>query len=94
MAARIPRPGKPWTPDKVRERIKVALILNRLQDHVHGRCEMSPTQVQAAQILLKKAIPDLQSSTLNVTVTEHVMHYGEYLAQAPAVSEKPEASVQ
>lgn len=46
---------------KTRERIKVSMIVNRLQSHVMGEVEMSSTQLQAARILLAKALPDLQS---------------------------------
>jgi hypothetical protein len=59
MAARKARPDRAWTPDKVRERIKTALITNRLTDHVLGECEMAPTQVTAALGLLRKTLPDL-----------------------------------
>jgi hypothetical protein len=45
----------------VRDRIKTTLILKRLEDHVDGKNEMSATQIQAARILLGKAIPDLQA---------------------------------
>ena len=73
MAAR----KKLWHPDIVRQRIQTSQLLNRLNDHVHGKCQLSQTQVRAAEILLKKALPDLQSteltgpggSELNVTVT-------------------------
>jgi len=35
------------------------MLLNRLQDHAFGEVEMTPTQIQAAQICLKKSMPDL-----------------------------------
>ncbi len=60
MAARkAPPNGKQWTPDKVRERIKTALITNRLTDHILGQCDMAATQVTAALGLLRKTLPDL-----------------------------------
>jgi|SRR5215831_3738988 len=43
----------------VRDKILVSRIINRLQGHILEGHEMSPTQIQAAQILLKKALPDL-----------------------------------
>ena len=63
MPSRIGKsPGKrPWTPELVRQRIRATKLVQRLQDHVHGLCEMSSTQVRAAEILLKKSIPDLSS---------------------------------
>jgi hypothetical protein len=48
-----------WTPDVVRERIRTGMLLNRLQNHVLGRLEMSKTQIQAAAILLRKTLPDM-----------------------------------
>jgi hypothetical protein len=41
------------------------MILNRLVDHVAGRGEMSRTQVMAAQILLRKVLPDLTATELS-----------------------------
>lgn len=51
----------PWTPEKVRERIKTSVIANRLMKHVLGQLELSPTQVRAAEILLRKCLPDLSA---------------------------------
>lgn len=45
----------------VRQRIRVGVIINRLQRHMAGKLEMSPTQLRAAEILLKKCLPDLAS---------------------------------
>jgi hypothetical protein len=36
------------------------MLINRLQDHVFGRCEMTPTQVKAASAVLSKTLPDLK----------------------------------
>lgn len=53
---------KGWrTPDEIREKIQGSLIINRLQDHVTGKVEMSPSQVNAAKTLLGKVIPDLKA---------------------------------
>jgi hypothetical protein len=40
------------------------MLLNRLSDHASGKAEMSRTQVMAAQILLRKVLPDLTSTEL------------------------------
>ena len=45
----------------VRERIQTSMLLNRLSDHVFGKCELSNTQVRAAEILLSKTLPSLSS---------------------------------
>ena len=44
-----------------RERIRTGMILSRLTRHVNGTLEMSATQVRAAEVLLKKALPDLSA---------------------------------
>lgn len=36
-------------------------LLNRLNNHANGDIEMTPTQVQAAKIVIGKFIPDLKA---------------------------------
>ena len=60
MAAR----NRDWTPDKVRQKIRTSMLINRLQNHVIGRLEMSKTQLQAAGILLRKTLPDMIAQTV------------------------------
>ena len=50
--------------EEARKKIQTTQLINRLQNHAHGKCEMSPTQVRAVEILLKKSVPDLASITL------------------------------
>lgn len=45
----------------VRDKIQASQLVNRLQDHIDGKAEMSQTQLRAAEILLKKSVPDLRS---------------------------------
>jgi hypothetical protein len=40
-------------------RIKATHLVSRLHDHALGEVEMTPTQIKAAEILLKKVAPDL-----------------------------------
>jgi hypothetical protein len=42
-----------------RSRIRGAWIINRMQDHLAGKIELTPTQVRCGEILLRKVIPDL-----------------------------------
>lgn len=49
--------------DDTRARIQTSQLVNRLTDHVLGKVEMVPSQVTAALGLLKKSLPDLQSTT-------------------------------
>jgi hypothetical protein len=45
--------------DEVRAKIQASQLINRLNDHVHGKVTLSSTQVRAAEILLRKSVPDL-----------------------------------
>lgn len=47
-----------------REKIRNSNILNALVEHVEGKRDMSSTQVTAGVALLKKVMPDLQSTAL------------------------------
>ena len=44
-----------------RERIKIGVIMDRLNRHVAGTLEMSVTQISAAKLLLSKVAPDLRA---------------------------------
>ena len=46
---------------EIREKIRASHIIKRLDDHIEGKVELLPTQVNAAKILLNKCLPDLQS---------------------------------
>jgi hypothetical protein len=46
---------------KTRERIQTSQIVNRLTDHLDGKVELSATQIRAAEILLRKSLPDLSA---------------------------------
>jgi hypothetical protein len=42
-----------------KEKIRAGVILDRLIKHVNGEIEMTNSQIKAADILLKKTVPDL-----------------------------------
>lgn len=47
---------------KTRERTQTSMLVNRLLDHVFGKCEMTPSQVKAALVaVLRKTLPDLKA---------------------------------
>ena len=56
MAARknTPTLNEGW-----KHKIRVGVIVDRLDKHVNGELEMTATQINAAKILLGKTIPDL-----------------------------------
>ena len=45
--------------DDWKERIRAGVLMDRLLKHVEGTIDMSPTQLKAADILLRKIVPDL-----------------------------------
>jgi hypothetical protein len=57
--------------DETRARIQAGVLINRLHRHVMGEIEMTPTQVQAATVLLKKTLPDLAQTENHNTTVEH-----------------------
>lgn len=49
---------------EVRSKIQASVLITRLEKHAAGQIDMSPTQVRAAEVLLRKILPDLQSAEL------------------------------
>ena len=49
--------------EDLRRRIQVSNIIHRLHRHLDGEEELSVTRIKAAEILLKKALPDLAQVT-------------------------------
>lgn len=57
MAAR----NRPGLSENTRKRIQTTMLVERLQKHVLEDLDLSQTQIRAAEILLKKTLPDLQT---------------------------------
>jgi hypothetical protein len=57
---------------ETRQRISITQIVDRLTKHMLGEIEMSVTQLRAAEILLKKVLPDLHESNSHTTVDQRV----------------------
>jgi hypothetical protein len=57
--------------EETRKKVQASQLINRLQDHVLGSVELSSTQVRAAEILLKKTLPDLTENK-NVNITRRI----------------------
>lgn len=62
MAARI---RKIEIDEQWRKRIQTGVLLKRLEDHVVGKLELTATQISAANILLRKSIPDLTATEIS-----------------------------
>ena len=52
MAARM----NPFNQQSVKEKIQATQLVKRLQNHAHGKIEMTPTQIDAAKFLLNKRL--------------------------------------
>lgn len=63
MSERGRKPGFKM-PEEHRVKIQNSNILNALIEHVEGKRDMSATQVSAGLGLLKKALPDLSTVTM------------------------------
>ena len=57
----------PARAEEIRQKIKTSLIIKKLEDHILSGQEMSASQVTAALGLLRKSVPDLASTELNMT---------------------------
>lgn len=62
----------PHHAEAVRSRIQSAVIADRLQKHMLGKVKMTATQVRAAEILLRKAVPDLSSVDLSGSLAQNL----------------------
>src|SRR5690348_8779384 len=61
-----------------RSKIQVGQIIKLLIQHINGEREMQPTQIKAAEILLKKALPDLTATEIS-----HQHEVVRYYAELP-----------
>lgn len=63
MAARLRKLHQ----EDVREKIRTSQLINRLENHALGEADvkLEATQVRAIEVLLKKVLPDLQSTELS-----------------------------
>ena len=59
------RTRKIYHKDKDKALIRASYLLNRLTDFVDGKCELSAAQVNAARVVIAKAIPDLKAITVS-----------------------------
>lgn len=58
-----------------RLRIATTKLVERLQRHAMGSVEMTPTQLAAAQTLLRKTLPDLVSMKAELDVSPVVFNF-------------------
>jgi hypothetical protein len=60
-----------------RAKIKTTQIINRLQGHLAGDFELSPTQVRCAEILLNKSLSSLTATEITGEAATFVMRLPE-----------------
>lgn len=65
--AKAGRPMGRLHQDDVRSKIQTSQLINRLTEHALGNVELSPTQVRAIEILIKKTLPDLSAVDWSAT---------------------------
>lgn len=51
-----------------RKKIQTTQLINRLTAHALGEVEMTSSQVRAAEVLIKKTLPDLTAATIEADV--------------------------
>lgn len=56
--------------ERVRQRIKATQLMHRLEKHALGEIEMTLSQIRAAEILLRKVVPDLRQVEIRGSI-EH-----------------------
>ena len=47
--------------EATRKRIQTSMLVNRLEDHILGKVELSTSQVRGIEILLRKTLPDISA---------------------------------
>lgn len=82
--ARNGRGGKlPFHPDAVRMKIRAMRMVDLLQQHIEGTRKLSASQIRACEILLRKVVPDLSTTTVNGEVNvKYVVHLPEPISRA------------
>jgi hypothetical protein len=60
---------------KLRLGIKAKAIIAVLTAHATGKAEMSATQIRAAEILLRKCLPDLSTAQMEAESGGEVLSY-------------------
>lgn len=68
--------------------IQAGVLVNRLKRHAKGEIEMTPTQVQAAKILLDRALPTLSSVEQTVLDPASSMTEDQIIAQMTEIALK------
>ena len=60
-----------------REKIRTTQLINRLQKHINGKLDLSPTQVRGIEILLNKTLANLSATELTGSIASYVARLPE-----------------
>jgi len=72
----------PFHPDEVRRKIRATELVNRLQSHIFDGLELTLSQIRGIEILLRKCIPDLSTTTINADINvRYVAHLPEPISR-------------
>jgi hypothetical protein len=87
------RTNKPLHDDQTKRRIQASQLLNRLELFVNGKIELNAAQVQAAKVVIGKAIPDLKSIEHSGDVSKPAIrhHMTIEFVEGPCESPSPAA---
>jgi hypothetical protein len=67
------RPMNKLHQEDVRKKIQASQLINCLTNHVLKGAEMSVSQIKAAEVLLRKSLPDLSAVQLDANVTTRTL---------------------
>jgi hypothetical protein len=84
MTKRITRPKQLFHPDAVRAKLRAWRYIDLLHQHIEGTRDLSLSRIRAIEILLRKCIPDLSSTTVTADITHR------FVMQLPDVLDKAE----
>lgn len=77
MAARKTFPTR--ITDAWKKKIQTGAIIERVNKCARGEIDMTSVQMKAAEVLLKKVLPDMKQSDVNIN---DVTDYGDILSKA------------
>jgi hypothetical protein len=70
-----------------KDKQRIGAIVTRLEQHARGEIEMTATQIRAAEIYLRKCVPDLSAVQADVT------HKTSAIDQIVAIEQEQQQSV-
>ena len=91
----MPARKTPFLDQRVREKIQASMLIRALHDCVEGRNKMTSVQVRAAEVLLRKVVPDLAAveysgeTTVKYEISGEPMSVEEWKREVEAEYPRP-----